>query len=289
MSAKIAALDQASPELIRKVARGIQVSLDAAMLLTPEIADPFLKVAFNPEVRLDADILESPGIKSRLKKMATRLKDEGRTITAHGPYSNLCPGALDPMILKVTRRRVRQALTVAAQIKPKYVVFHADFFEPEYGRHRQRWLDNSLGTWREAAQIAGDLGLIIVLENTYEASPEDLKPLLDEVASRGVGFLLDVGHIHALGGGSARDWLTAFGPQLKAVHLHDNHGHYRDEHLALGQGTVPLALAKKALKEAGLNPIMVLENRGLDRIKLSLEYLAAHWADWGLAPDPIAE
>jgi sugar phosphate isomerase/epimerase len=59
-----------------------------------------------------------------------------------------------------------------------------------------------------------------------------------------LGICFDAGHANTAG--NTDEWL-ALADRFVNVHLHDNRGE-RDEHLVLGEGTVPLAKILKALQ-----------------------------------------
>lgn len=257
----------------------VQVYKGYPDLIQNETLNAFLATNQNPEIRLDAAALDDSRSALRLKRLASVMKKNQRKVTVHGPFMNLCPGGTDRLIRKVTTRRIAQTLKAAAVLEPEYVVFHADFLPWLYGSHPDVWLKNSLSTWEEAIFTAQALGLTILLENTYEKSPEQLMPLMENLAHPRVGFLLDVGHIHGLGGGTAKEWLTAMSPYLRAIHLHDNHGPGHDEHLALGEGVVDFEALRLALNELRLNPLLVLEVKHPEQAAASLQYLANNWRD----------
>ena len=78
---------------------------------------------------------------------------------------------------------------------------------------------------------------VLVLENTFESSPNILLELTDSVESDSLGLCLDVAHAvvySTLGLGS---WWDAFEPRLRELHLNDTDG-FSDEHLSLGKGNI---------------------------------------------------
>jgi len=80
----------------------------------------------------------------------------------------------------------------------------------EPARHLADWLALSLDTWRPLTTRAAELGIRLVLENTYEREPADLAPLFDGLADLAPGLCLDTGHANAFGQVPLADWLTAF-------------------------------------------------------------------------------
>jgi sugar phosphate isomerase/epimerase len=85
-----------------------------------------------------------------------------------------------------------------------------------------------------------------------------------------------VGHVQAFGGGNFQEWLTELGSLVGQLHLHDNHGDH-DEHLALGQGIIPLPRIMSFFAAQNQAPLLTLEPHQEDSLAPSLEFLAAHW------------
>ena len=87
-----------------------------------------------------------------------------------------------------------------------------------------------------------------------------------------LGLCLDVGHANTVVSKTPpADWLAPMLPDLRHVHLHDNHGAL-DEHLPLGAGTIDFAPILAALA-AHPDITITLENQD---ILPSLQYLQAN-------------
>ncbi len=81
----------------------------------------------------------------------------------------------------------------------------------------------------------------------------------------GNGFTLDVGHAH-LNGRLPAFLETGF----SHMHIHDNNGK-KDEHAAIGEGTIDFAPVVAALKRTGATS--VIEVRSFEGVKASLAAL----------------
>ncbi|MBU2548736.1 MAG: sugar phosphate isomerase/epimerase [Proteobacteria bacterium] len=219
----------------RALLERIRVNAPARML-DEGLIDRLVRLRVHPEIGLDARILDKMG-GGRLKRLARKIEAGGLRPSAHGPFFDLCPGASDPRILDVTRKRLGRALETAAWFEPAHIVYHPDYEEIRHAGRYSEWLETSIETWRPLARRARELGILLVLENTYESGPDPLAPLLAELAPEGVGFCFDVGHSLAFGRTPLLEWLDLLGPYLSALHLHDNPGG-RDDHLPIGAGRV---------------------------------------------------
>ena len=251
-----------------------------ALMLRDGLIDKFLAWRIHPEVGLDSRALDEMS-RGQFEEMAGCFKEAGLKTTVHGPFFDLSPGALDRRILEVTRDRFHQALDTAVLFAPEHMVFHANYDDRQRWAYREEWLRISLETWRPLAGRAGELGIRLVLENTHEECPEEIEPLLAALASEGVGFCFDAGHASAFGRAGLLDWLEVLGPYLSALHLHDNHGD-RDEHLAIGQGSIDFRSLFLRLADRGLRPkVVTLEPHQESQLWPGLETLADLWP-WGL-------
>jgi sugar phosphate isomerase/epimerase len=93
--------------------------------------------------------------------------------------------------------------------------------------------------------------------------PEEILGMIDGVP--GIGFTLDVGHAHTVG--KVREFLRVL-PSADHIHIHDNHG-TADQHLALGDGTIPWEEVGRAVAR-DYQGIVVVEGRSLEEAAKSL-------------------
>ena len=245
-----------------------------AMMLQEGLLDKLLEIGVNPEVGLDCRALDDlpTGV---LEKMAARLQAAGLKCSVHGPFLDLAPGASDPEILEVTRRRLGAAVEKAALFSPAHMVCHPIYEERRFGYNRRRWLEASLETWEAVARRSRELGFRLVLENVWEEKPEELAGLLEGLDD--VGFCLDVGHANVFSRVDLIGWLEVLGPHLTALHLHDNHGTW-DDHLAIGQGGIDFPGLFSWLDQHGIRPrVVTLEPHEEHQLWPSLEALAELW------------
>lgn len=230
----------------------------------------------NPEIGLDAEALDSVP-DATFSKFADRLLGGGLSVTFHGPFIDLSPGSADPEIRAVARRRFEQVLRLVPLFHPKAVVCHAGYERFRYGYMRKPWIENSVELWGWFSEELNKLGSRLVLENVFEQAPEDLLPLFEALAHRGVGFCLDVGHQAVFSSSSLDIWLKLLGPYLQHLHLHDNYGD-ADAHSALGKGSIDLPLLFDYLrKNADRRPLITLEPHVQEDLWPSLSYLEKNW------------
>ncbi len=225
------------------------------------------EVAFGgPELdRLDTSFLRDVG---------ETLQDSGLGITVHGPYHDLNPGALEPLVHRVTRQRFIQTLAAAATLRASLVVFHPGFDPWKYGGQDDLWVKRNLEFWPPLLEQAAEAGCPMALENIFEEAPITLRELLTRLDSPWLGHCFDVGHWNLFGRVSLAEWISALGPRLFHLHLHDNWGS-RDEHLPVGEGGVDFATLFRLTGELAAEPSLTLEARGPEAMLRSLSRVAS--------------
>ena len=262
--------------MMDKIIRNVQVNVPFTMLWD-RYADEFLSRGLNPEIGIDAAALDRFSA-VEFREMATRLHERGLRVTLHGPFSDLSPGSIDPLIRSATRKRFEQLLEVVTIFKPISVVCHAGYEWKRYGYLYEEWFRQSIETW---CWLAGEINRRdsrLMLENVYEAGPEDLVPLFRELKTHNVGFCLDTGHQSAFSRTPLVSWLSELGQSISQVHLHDNCGD-QDQHLALGCGRIDFSILFRHLEShfSGSPPVITLEPHTEDALEPSLVYLSAIW------------
>lgn len=253
----------------------VQINVPFSML-SESYLDYFIRNYLNPEIGFDAQTLDRCPV-TLMEAVAGRLQEAGLTITFHAPFMDLSPGSPDSMIRDLTRRRLEQVVPLISLFKPLTVVCHTGYDRTRYWHIRELWLKNSLDIWSGIAGEIQSRGARMMLENVYEASPDDMAELLENLKGLGVGFCLDCGHQAVFGKAPIEDWIDRLGPYLGQLHLHDNCG-VQDEHLALGRGCIDFARLFHLIA-AGVpgRPVVTLEPHREEDLWPGLEYLERIW------------
>jgi len=232
-----------------------------------------LREGINPEIGITFKALDRFQA-SDFAEVAKALRDAGLSVTIHGPFMDLRPGALDPMIRKVTIDRLKQMFDLAPYFRPRSIVCHPSFDERYYVSTEEEWLQNSVDTWKRFAGVAADMGARIALENIYEKEPRQLHRLLTALDSPHIRFCFDTGHFNAFSRAPLEEWLERMGPFIGQLHIHDNHG-ASDEHLPVGEGNFPFPVFLKYLRDRGLRPIVTVEAHSEKDLWRNVENLQA--------------
>jgi sugar phosphate isomerase/epimerase len=261
--------------IMARLIRKIQVNIPFTMLYESYL-DRFITHKLNPEIGLDAAALDRFSL-SDFSDIAAKLHEHGFTITLHAPFMDLSPGSPDPAVWAVTRNRFERILQLVPFFKPKTVVSHAGYDERRYWHMRDIWIEKSLEMWSWLGERMRDEGALLMLENVYEHSPDDIRILFENLGDRGVGFCLDTGHQAVFSRVPLEKWVELLGPYLGQLHLHDNSGK-QDEHLALGRGKTDFRILFKQLVAIRKEPpTITLEPHREADLWPSLEYLEKVW------------
>lgn len=253
----------------------IQVNIPFSMLYEGYL-DRFITLKLNPEIGFDALALSRYPL-SDISGIAERLFECGLSITLHAPFVDLSPGSPDPEVWTLTRRRFEQVLQLLPVLKPKTLVCHAGYDEKRYGYLRESWIEKSLEMWTWLGGRVQDGGALLMLENVYEQGPEDIRVIFEGLDRQKVGFCLDTGHQAAFGRAPLEIWLESLGPYLGQIHLHDNSSK-KDEHLAMGRGTIDFGTFFQMLKAMKKEPpVITLEPHKEEDLMPSFEYLKEIW------------
>ncbi|MCB1046918.1 MAG: sugar phosphate isomerase/epimerase [Calditrichaeota bacterium] len=173
----------------------------------------------------------------------------------HGHFADLNGGSHDALIREASRIRLLSGMHWARELGATRVVFHGGFVpgtSPPLS-----WIPRMTAFWHGLLSDAPS-GMCFHLENQLDPSPEILRDLIDSIADERVSACLDVGHAHCNSTVPVPRWVQVLGARVGHVHLHDNDG-TRDQHRALGSGTLPLGETLAALDEHAPDAAWVLE------------------------------
>ena len=179
---------------------------------------------------------------------AARHRQAADRFVFHAPFNELCPAAIDPLAVRLTRHRYTQALAAAREWGCRLLVVHTGFIPTVY--FSEWFVEKSVEFWREfLPQVPEDM--VLCLENVMEPSPRIPVDIVHQVDDPRLRLCLDVGHANAeLSHTPVMEWVEACGPYLRHLHLHNNAGGW-DLHDPLERGTVPMEAVLRALAREG--------------------------------------
>jgi len=213
-------------------------------VIRPHIHVPYDKVeenlTFIKARKLDLEIYFSADALDRLtpadiEKLMKKL-DYGPSLSVHGPFMDLSPGAVDTKVREVTLLRFSQTLDLADILRPRAIIFHSGYEKWKYALNMDIWLEKSHSVWQIVLEKAARISTKIAIENIFEDTPDNLSALARRVSSPLFGLCFDTGHFNLFSTVSLENWLSETSNHILAYHLHDNDSS-GDAHLAIGRGT----------------------------------------------------
>lgn len=255
----------------KKIIEAVQINIPYTMLAESKWLNLYLSHGFNPEIGIDAAALDRFST-SDFGETAAKFHDLGRTITLHGPFLDLSPGAPDDLILKATRQRYEQLLGAVSVFSPITVVCHAGYDESRYDFCGEAWLESAVGTFSWLGEAMQENHTRLMLENVYERTPEMLVRLFSHLNASHAGCCLDAGHLIAFGDGRLEDWLNALDHRIGQFHFHDNSGGV-DTHLGMGEGKIDFKRLFAFISQKSDRPVITLEPHTRRDFQASLDYL----------------
>lgn len=154
----------------------------------------------------------------------------------HGPFNELFPCAIDPMIREVARHRYRQALALARDYGIGKVVIHGGYNPRLY--YPIWYTEHSAEFWKDFIREVPET-MTVALENVMEEQIPMFLSIVEQVNDRRLKMCLDVGHVNAYSDSGVLQWLDACAPYITHFHIHNNDGSW-DTHNPLHDGTVDM-------------------------------------------------
>lgn len=180
----------------------------------------------------------------------------------HAPFNELCPAAIDPLVLEIAVRRYEQAWALAKTYGAKRMVVHSGYvplvYFPEY------FIERSAAFWTDFLKDK-ERDMVLLLENVLEDTPDMLFEIVRQVGDPRLRLCLDTGHANVMKKGvTLETWLEKWLPYLGHLHLHNNDGSW-DYHKPLGEGTIDMEAFLRRLSEASSDATMTIEAQGSER------------------------
>jgi sugar phosphate isomerase/epimerase len=225
--------------------------------------ETFARLGFDfLELAMDPPMAHHSTLFSARTAITRALKDNRLGLVCHLP-TFLSTADLTESIRRASVTEMRRSLEVAAGLGAKKVVLHPS----TAGGMGAFVLDTVKGYafafLSEMVDAARCLDVTICLENMFVRNrlgvePEDFEEIFKAFPS--LKLTLDTGHanIHDHRGRRLKALVNRFGPRIGHLHVSDNQG-TRDDHLAVGQGTIRFADLVMRLKDAGYDDTVTLE------------------------------
>ena len=247
--------------------------------------ETFARLGFDYlELAMDPPMAHHSTLSYSRTAITRAMKGNGLGLVCHLP-TFLSTADLTESLRRASLTEMHRSLEVAAELGAKKVVLHPSMA----GGMGAYVLDTVKGYAFEflsgIVDAARPLDVTICLENMFVRNrlgvePEDFEEIFKAFPS--LKLTLDTGHanIHDRRGRRLKALVNRFGLRIGHLHVSDNQG-TRDDHLAVGQGTIKFADLVMRLKGAGYDDTLTLEVFDENRQMLveSRERIKAMFAD----------
>ncbi len=206
----------------------------------------------------DSRILWPEFQKDTVSRLAERLKETGVAALLHGPFHNLNLGARDGHIRDYSRELILRGFDVARIVNSPIMVIHLAML-PQYSpESADAWWRSFSSVFPEVLAGAEKNGVLLLVENTYEADPAVFERVFERFDSPQLAMCLDVGHAHCYSSVPPQEWAARLHHRIRHLHLSDNDGE-SDRHWTLGKGTVDISPVLDVFATDVVRPSITLE------------------------------
>lgn len=220
----------------------------------------------------DPDVLDGDW-RSLVSRYQQALDGFDGMLALHGCYIDLVSGSPDKKLVALTRERYQHNIDIGSLLGVTAIDFHANYIPLiDHPAYLSGWIDRQVTFWSALSELAGQQGILLLLENMWEPNPDIIERILARVQSPHLKACLDVGHAHLYSGVPLDTWIKTLGADLVYAHLHNNNGN-NDAHLAFNEGVIDFPPLLKQLRALPAPPLFTLEMPDLPTIQASLPYL----------------
>lgn len=216
----------------------------------------------------------------RIRELLELKRNYSLNYVVHAPYDGINISTPQRSLRKAALKLIETSMQSARYLDARLIVLHSGFKSPlDFIKPKTTW-NIFLDVLKRIDKIANDLDIYVGVENMPSGgnalieSCEEAMMLIEEVqALERIGLTLDVGHSNTVGTYEARNYLLKAGEHLFHLHIHDNNGK-KDEHLAVGSGTINWASIMPLIKGLKLVGGLSIEVMNFKDAKKSLDAVA---------------
>ena len=200
------------------------------------------------------------------------LGDFQNRITVHAMFSDINIAGQDYMLREIGQLRYQQSFEVAKSLKADTILFHTGYKGTKHIGSIASFQKNFISFWKEFIKEFENTGIIAVIENVFETSPEFCIKLFEEINSPNLKLALDAGHVNLYAPNTkVTDWIRKYGQNLHHMHIHNNF-QTNDDHSNLLNGTLEYKEIFSTIKQMNLNPSFVFEMFTKEDIIKSIDF-----------------
>jgi sugar phosphate isomerase/epimerase len=239
-----------------------------------EEINEFARMGFDYlELAMDAPMANHSVLTLNKKDIILALKESGLGLVCHLP-TFVSTADLTESLRRASVMEMRLSLDLAVELGAKKVVLHPSMVSGMGPFVLETVKGYAFDFLSEMVAAARQVDVTICLENMFPryllgVEPDDFDEFFKAFPS--LKLTLDTGHanIGDQQGSRPRGLLERFGKRIGHLHFSDNLGK-RDDHLAVGKGTVDFTALVRSLKVIGYDDTLTLEVFDKDRHMLAL-------------------
>jgi len=204
--------------------------------------------------------------RKRIRALAQRL---GLQVCVHSVTNGVNVAWTNTGIRQESLRQTKEAIEFTYDVGADLITVHPGWKDMFGYRYPEEAYALAVAGHGELADFAAGYGIRIGIENmppgwlAFCTEPENTKAMIDAIDRKNLGVTLDIGHAHILGADGISDFIAAINDKIFLLHVHDNDGS-RDQHRAIGNGTIDFKRAIGLLVQAGIDAPLYIESANLD-------------------------
>ena len=193
-------------------------------------------------------------------------------ITLHAMFSDVNIASADYLLKEIAQKRCYQSLEIGKGLQADTILFHTGNKGTKQYGSIDSFKENFVIFWKEFIKEFEKAGIIAVIENVFETSPQYCLDLFKQINSPNLKLALDTGHVNLYAHDTnVSEWIDAYGDNLYHLHIHNNF-RTNDDHSDLENGTLDYTEILMQIKNSKINPTFVLEMFTEKDIRKSVEF-----------------
>lgn len=250
--------------------------------ITPEVQNPERSVRLMKDYGglfeygdfFDPKVLDDRYKQEEIIESYAKYRTDFSQDTMHGAFFDVTIHSVDPLIREASEKRVWQSMEIAKRMGLRGVVFHTGLLAGcRLDSYLENWKKENVRFFTKLAEKYPNQE--ILMENMFDEESEYLAELGEEMREvPNFGICLDYAHA-VLSGCPTEKWVQELAPFIRHMHLNDN-DLKKDLHLAVGTGKIDWTVFQSQMLQAHVDCTVLLEVRGYEAQKKSLEYLEEH-------------
>lgn len=187
------------------------------------------------------------------------IKDFNNRVTVHAMFSDVNVASSDVLMSELAQMRVIQSYNVGKALGADTILFHTGNKGTLHYGSQVSFKENFIAFWKEFIKEFENSGIIAVIENVFETTPQYCFDLFEGINSPNLKLALDVGHVNLYAPNTnVIDWIKLYGENLYHLHIHNNF-QTNDDHSNLNNGTLNFNEILTTIKNSNIAPSFVLE------------------------------